>query len=1065
MILISSRMLRMLRIRLLLIGLLLLIGTQTCWAQFNSSIQGAVTDQSASLMPGVTVRVTNVATGVTREAVTSDEGFYRALSLGAGLYRVEIKHDGFRAVRRDIEVGVNETVRIDVALEVGELNNLVTVTAREPLVETEQGRVSGRIDRTQLSEIPLNGRNLYNLIALQPGIVGKGISAALGAGGAGNDAFSGEAGPQAYASGQRTEANSFTVDDSSVNSAARGGITNLTPNADSVEEVRVVANNFSAVEGRNSGAQIQVVTKSGTNDLHGGASYYFQNNTLATRSVFESDIPVFRRNQFGYNLGGPLIRNRTFFFHSYEGLRQSGARGAIGTVETPEFRDWVMQTRTGSIAAQLLQAYAPKSYPAFNLRAASAPRPGQIAPPAGLMALGSAEFVPAFYRNGNQFMLRVDHELRPGKDRLYGNVYRTTSSSLNGGIRPAFDRPTDELTWFGSLNHTHIFSANKLNEIRLGLMRLQGLPRQPANLGVPAINITGMTGFSTNAFPSGWFQTNINFKDIFSWIRSSHTFKMGGEIRRVRSNSYNTNNYIPNYTFAGILDFAYDDPLQVTRKVDPRTGLPATNVVGLRGFEWALFFNDDWKVTRKLTLNLGLRYENFGSPTEINGLLRNLVFGSGATFNERLANARVEIVKHFYPASNNDFAPRLGFAWNPDGNGKTAIRGGYGIAFDRLFMTPLLDFRDSPPLRADATLGRQFGTRVLYSLGDPARPYLGYPLDPALQLGLDANNGIKGARVALRAVSPDLDSSYVHNWFLGIQREIGRSLMVEVNYIGSAGHRLYNAANVNRFRGDLLDNLFRGLNPSFSSVNLIESTSNSIFHGGTIQVRKPFSRGFMLQGAYSFGKAIDDADDLVGITNYQDISNRRLNRALAGFDVSQKLSIAGVWDIPFLKRGEGLTRKLLGGWKLAGTAILQTGNPMTVVTGAPWPAGDYNADGVNGDRPNAPAAGVKQSGWERSEFQSGIFRVSDFPLPQPGTNGYLGRNTYRGPGYAQVDLSLSKAFAFTERISSQLRLDAFNAFNRVNLNNPTLDLTSNNFGRSTSSLTPRALQLGLRVMF
>jgi hypothetical protein len=369
-----------------------------------------------------------------------------------------------------------------------------------------------------------------------------------------------------------------------------------------------------------------------------------------------------------------------------------------------------------------------------------------------------------------------------------------------------------------------------------------------------------------------------------------------------------------------------------------------------------------------------------------------------------------------------------------------------------LFMTPLLDFRDNPPLRADATLGRQFGTKVLYSLGDPTKPYLGYPLDTALQLGLDANNGIKGARVALRAVSPDLDTSYVHNWFLGVQRDIGRGLVIEANYIGSAGRRLYNAANVNRFRGDLLDNLFQGLNPSFSSINFIESTSSSIFHGGTIQVRKPFSRGFMLQSAYTFGKAIDDADDLVGITNYQDISNRRLN-------------IAGVWDLPFLSRGNGLAGKLLGGWKLAGTAILQTGNPMTVTTGAPWPLGDYNADGVNGDRPNPPASGVKQSGWERSEFQSGIFRASDFPLPQPGTNGFLGRNTFRGPGYAQVDLSLSKAFPITEKITSHLRVDAFNALNRVNLNNPTLDLSNNNFGRSTSSFTPRILQLGLRVTF
>jgi len=319
---------------------LLLLSTIPAAAQFNSAIQGVVTDPSTAVVPGVAVRITNVETGVVREAETSAEGLYRVLSLGAGVYRVEATKDGFRGARRArVEVGISETARVDFELAVGSVAENVTVAAQAVAVETEQGRVSGRIDRTQLNDIPLNGRNLYNLIALQPGIVGRGISSAQGAGGAGNDAFSGEAGPQAFSSGQRTESNSFTVDDSSVNSAARGGITNLTPSADSVEEVRVVANNFSAVEGRNSGAQIQVITKSGTNTLRGTLSHYFNNNTLASRSVFEPAVPVFRRNQFGYTIGGPVLKNRTFFFHSYEGLRQSGARGTITSVETPEFRD------------------------------------------------------------------------------------------------------------------------------------------------------------------------------------------------------------------------------------------------------------------------------------------------------------------------------------------------------------------------------------------------------------------------------------------------------------------------------------------------------------------------------------------------------------------------------------------------------------------------------------------------------------------------------------------------------------------------------------------------------
>ena len=441
------------------------------------------------------------------------------------------------------------------------------------------------------------------------------------------------------------------------------------------------------------------------------------------------------------------------------------------------------------------------------------------------------------------------------------------------------------------------------------------------------------------------------------------------------------------------------------------------------------------------------------------------MFGTGGNFSERLATGRADIVKNFFPTDNNDLAPRFGFAWNPDGKGRTAIRGGYGLAYDRLFMTPLLDFRDSPPLRADATLGRQFGTQALYSLGDPSKPYMGYPIDPALALGLDANNGIKGARVAMRAVDPNLRSLYVHNWFFGIQRDLGRGIVIESNYLGSAGHKLYNVSNVNRYRGDLLDNLYAGYNPSFSTINLIQSSSNSIYHGGTFQARKLFSQGLTLQGAFTFGKVINDADDLVSVTGYLDIANRRLDRALAGYDVARKLSVIAVWDIPFLRSSTSLAARVIGGWQLSGTGIFQSGNPVTVSSSSPWPRGDFNADGVTGDRPNAPAAAVKQSGWERSDYQSGIFRAADFPLPSGGVNGDLGRNRFRGPGYAQVDLSLSKKFSITERVSSQIRIDGFNAFNRVNLNNPVLDLVNNNFGRSTSALTPKSYQLGLRIIF
>ncbi|MPY88942.1 MAG: hypothetical protein GEU99_13565 [Luteitalea sp.] len=1046
---------------------LLLVATGA-WAQFSGAIQGIVTDTSAAVVPTALVRVTNVSTGVTRHVTGSEEGLFRVLNLAPGLYRVEVEKEGFRsAIRDNVQVAVSETVRVDLALEVGAVADSVTVTEQVPTVETEQGRVSGRIDTVQLKEMPLNGRNLYNLIALQPGVVGRGLSSALGAGGAGNDAFSGEANPQVFASGQRSEANSFTLDDTSVNSAARGGISNLTPNADSVAEVRVVSNNFSAVDGRNSGAQIQVISKTGTNEVRGGLSYFFTNDTLGSRNVFESEVPEFRRNQFGYNVGGPIIRNRTFFFHSYEGLRSSGTRSSGFTVETPEFRDFVLQTRPSSIAARVLDEFRPAMDPTTAIQDLGSPAGGVnvIGPPDGIPDIGTAQFAPNAFRDGNQFSLRIDHELREGKDRLYGNFYRTTTNILNGGIRPAFDRPTDERTHFGSLNHTRIIGPTMLNEFRAGVMRLTGVPRTPPRLDIPQINVAPLSGFSTSFFPAGWFQTNFHFKNVFSWTKSTHTIRAGGELRRVWTNSRNTSNFIPSYGFANILDFANDEALQVVRNVDPSTGEPANNVIGFRGLEYAFFINNDWKVSPTLSINLGLRYESYTTIREVNGILRNLVLGPGDDDATRLANARMEVVPELFSPNTLDFAPRLGFAWNPDGVSKTAIRGGYGIAYDRLFHTPVLDVRSNPPLRASATLGTLFGTDFIYSLGNPDEPFLGYPVEPGLRLGLDERNGIEGSRVAVRTVDPNLRTAHVHNWFVGIQRDVGGGWVAEINYLGSAGRNLYNLANVNRFRGDLLDDELSALNPSFSQIQMIESSSNSIHHGGTVVMRRALSRGVALQAAYTFGKTITDASDLVSVTNYQDIANRDLDRSLADFDVPQKLAVMGLWEIPFLRHGRNIASRIFGGWQLSGFLILQKGTPITPVNNASWPSGDYNADGNIGDRPNAPDDGVRRGGWERSDYLTGIFDAADFPRPDPGENGTLGRNTFRGPGFAQLDVSLAKHVRFGERVTGQLRVDAFNALNRVNLHNPVMDLNSPNFGRSLSTETPRSVQLGFRLEF
>lgn len=549
-------------------GVLICLGASAiCLAQFNSGIQGVVTDPSGGTIPDAKVRVVNTATGVAREVITLPDGLYRVLSLGPGSYSVTVEKTGFISARRDaVNLDVNLIVRMDVMLQLAGVTQEVSVRDRPPGVETEQARVSGLVDRAQLSELPINGRNIYNLVALQPGITGRSLLSSA-------DTFATEFGPHANANGQRWEANSYTVDDTSVNAAYRAGNSNLVPSPESVQEVRVVSNNFSATDGRSPGGQVQVITKSGTNAFHGSALYYFRNNNLSSRTVFETAIPVFRKNQFGYSIGGPIVKNRVFFFTAYEGMRQSGGRTRQYTVETQALRDLIVQTRPNSIAAKLLRGFAPVSYPTFNLRDLGSPKPGvNVTGPAdGIPDLGSVWYTPREMRDGNQINVRVDVELRPGKDRIYGNFFRNTLTSLTGGVRGAFDKGYDESSPYGNLNHTHTFGPSKLNEFRAGVSRIWGFPFYPAssssrrelpNPEVPVVSIPSMSGFGISYYPLGWWQTSFQYKDTFTWVLASHTMKMGGELRRMRTSSINTNNYIPTYAFANVLDFADDEALQ-----------------------------------------------------------------------------------------------------------------------------------------------------------------------------------------------------------------------------------------------------------------------------------------------------------------------------------------------------------------------------------------------------------------------------------------------------------------------------------------------------------------------
>ncbi len=1049
-------------------------------AQFSSGIQGTVTDSSQSVIPDAKVVVRNTATGIARETITSPEGLYRVTSLGPGTYTVVVSKTGFATKEETaVALAINEIARVDVKLDVGAVAEQVQVSASSLLLETEEGRVSGQIQNSELKELPINGRNILNLVAIQPGIVGRGLSAGLYSGG-GSDTFSGETQPAVYASGQRFEGNNYTLDDTSVNGEARNGVTNVVPNSEATEEVRVVANNFSAVDGRNPGAQIQMITKAGTNAFHGVGAYYFTNNTLAARTNFDpSRLPSIRKHLMDAAGGGPIVRNRTFFFVSWEGLRQGGSATASATVWTPQFANYVITTRPNSKAAYIMKNLPPAAYPTTNLKDIGTPLPGVnvwSTTPLGIPQIGTAFYTPLAFRNANQESIRMDHELRPGKDRIYGSYFRTANRTLAGGLFPEFNAPQDETTFFGNLNFTHTFNPNMLNELRAGVNQLKGQPDIRPDLNIPGISITGMGTVAGTSYPNGWWQTSFDYKDVFTWVHGSHNLKMGGELRRTRGAAQNTTNYIPSYSFANILDFADDEPLQMTRLVNPATGVPTTVFSQLRNWEWAAFVQDDWKVSRRLTINMGMRYEVFGTWDDKENTLSNLVLGPGSTEPQRIANGRADHVNQFYPTYYKNIDPRLGFSWDPTGTGKTTVRGGYGIVNDRMATLPIENYRSNPPLKGQVSVGLLLGTpNFTYSFGDTSKPYVGYPVDPSLQVGLDANNGLKGARVSLQAADTTLRTPYIQNWFFGVQHEITKDTVFEADFIGSAGRHLFNDINVNRFAGDLLaTGTFHGLNPSFSSISLIQSTSNSIYNGMTVSLKRVFQKGFLLQGNYTLGKAIDDTDSETGATAWQDAWNRRAERGLAGFDVRHRVNIVGMWQMPFFKDSHNVALRLIGNWELSGIAILDSGTPLTVTNSAAFRldptktmniGGDYNADGSGGDRPNAPLMHVQTSGFSEHQLLTGVLPSSDFLAPPPGTDGNLGRNVFGGPHFFQLDAALDKNFKVTERVTATFRGECLNAPNHVNLQSPSMDLNSVNFGKSTSQYTARIFQVSLRVRF
>ncbi len=652
-------------------------------AQFSSGIEGTVTDPSAASVAGAEVIVTDLSTGVPQRTKTADSGTFRIQRLSSGTYPIQVTAPGFKTWTTDnLILEANQIRTVNAVLVVGAQKSTVEVSAEAAAVETGKSTIGRAIETKTIETAPMVGRNIYASVAyLAPGVTGSGgaFGGAGGSGSQGTNSFAQEQAFQINSAGQRQEANEYDVDGSSVNGNSRDGIVNLTPEPDTVAEIKVSAQVFSAEKGRESGTLIEVYTKSGTNNLHGTLSEFHTNNDLTSRTVFQNNVPVFRKNEFGGTLGGRLIRDKTFFFVSAYQLLSAQAITQTVAVETPGFRQYVINNFPNNLAAQFFKRAPASGIPTsgfLTVGQIQSALPSPITPPnlpSSLVAVGTVSINQSPQLNARQWNVRIDHNFNNYKDKLYFNNFRTISDSAVADPRALYSYVSPNSGVFDKLNWTHAFTPTLINETWFTYVRAQGSnPGAPNGRDLPNVNITGIGDGFNQWGPAGWVHNNFNWHDAVSYVRGSHNIRLGVDIDRQQDLDNFTNGLIrPSFSFANILDFVNDKPFSEGNvTVDVANGQVATNLYQrlfmLYGGGYA---QDDWKVSRTFTLNLGLRWDYFGHlESNENGGVPFAWFtpGSGSSEQAQITNGFMQVRPHGFLTKDtvSGFVPRLGFGWD-----------------------------------------------------------------------------------------------------------------------------------------------------------------------------------------------------------------------------------------------------------------------------------------------------------------------------------------------------------------------------------------------------------------
>lgn len=1023
--------------------LILVSGFGLVWAQNVATISGQVTDQSGAILPGATVQITNEDTGIIRALVTDAEGRYRARELALGRYRIAASQSGFQTVvRTGVVLTIGREAVVDFKLPIGEITTEVQVTGDAPLVETTRSDMAGLVTQSQVSNLPLNARDFSQLINLQAGTTYYRNQA--------GDPVSG-LGARISVSGARPTANSFTLDGSDINTAMGpipSGVTGAVLGVESMREFTVLTGNYSARYGRAAGANIIAVTKSGTNEFHGSLYEYLRNDNLDARNFFDQNKLEFKRNQFGASLGGPVVKNKIFFFGNYEGLRERLPMTFRPSVPTAQARQGILPGRTVTVN--------PAVKPYLSL---------WPLPNGRDFGDGTAEYITSGNRPTNEDYVtaRVDYQANEKNALFVRYTYDNSVQYLPQSI-PFYKQWTKIRNQYVTVEDRMVITSHLVNLFRIAYSRptqqvdLVGVNPPDPSLsfltGRPfgSIDVSGIASLSgyTGQIPRLQFLNTSQLYDDVDFDLGRHSLKFGGSLTLFLFNKIAPQFWGGTWSFGSLQNFLLNSPTSLRI-----AGLDADACRSYKQYLVAWYIQDDFRLRPGFTLNMGVRYDYTSVPTERYGRIADL---------RSYLDPQTTVGNPLYDnPSGLNFGPRVGLAWDPTGSGKSSIRAGFGVFFDPLVMKYYITPMDRQP---------PFWKEIAPAAADMVG------LFPKLD-----------ARFATLAAGPQsihsfdfaAHSPYSMQWGLSVQRTIRPSLVAELAYSGARGIHLGNRSELAVPQHQTVNGVtyFPANatlpNPNFTRNQKYGTGARSEYHAFKTIVTKRYSGGLSFQGAYTWSKAMDtqssNLQNELGATSHMDVFDENRDWALADFHVTHVFMTNFIWEMPFGRQKKwgtswnGLVNGFLGGWQLNGIFMATTGTPVNVNSNSlithPLVKEGSRADLIAGGNNNPVLGGPDR-----------YFDTTQFKPQQKGYYGNVGRNTLIGPGLVDLDLSVMKAFSVREGKRIQFRAEMFNLPNRPNFRLPSTTLFNSQglalgaAGRITGIVTTaRQVQLALRFEF